>query len=370
MIFSAQQAAALARIKFWSRSQDSPQVLRLFGYAGTGKTTLARHVAENVGNVAFAAFTGKAAKVMRGKGCADATTIHSLIYDSGRDPVTGLFRHWLSPARVKGIDLIIIDECSMVGEKLGKDLLSFGKKVLVLGDPEQLPPVGDDTGFFTDAKPDVLLDEVHRQACESNILRLATQIRQCHMPSKLGAYGDLTIISKSSLTDQHLTGRGAVLVGRNDTRFSFNWRMRANLGFDSEFPAKGESLICLRNDKTNGMMNGSMWSVHKTLKPKGTAHGRVIRMEVQDQDNDSVFLKVGCMEHFFQGQDRVRELDWKQKSGTQEFDFGYAITVHKSQGSQWDDVLLVDESSAFRDDAHRWLYTGVTRAAKTLTLAI
>jgi exodeoxyribonuclease V len=370
MIFSGQQAAALAMIKFWARKTDAPQVFRLFGYAGTGKSTLAKHVAENVGNVAYADFTGKAAKVMRSKGCAEASTIHSLIYDSGRDPNTGLFKHWLSPSRVQDLDLIVIDECSMVGIKLGTDLLSFGKKVLVLGDPEQLPPVGDDTGFFTNCKPDMLLEEVHRQAAESDILRLATQIRKGHMPSKIGSYGDLNIIAKSALDDNRLSGAGALLVGRNDTRFSFNRRMRAMKGFQGDFPYKGESLICLRNDKIMGLSNGSMWNVHKLLKPKKAPAGSVIRMEIQDQDNDGVFLKVGCMEHFFQGQDRVRELDWKEKTGTQEFDYGYAVTVHKAQGSQWDDVLLVDESSAFRTDAHRWLYTGVTSAAKTLTLAI
>ncbi|MHA7872284.1 MAG: ATP-dependent DNA helicase, partial [Hyphococcus sp.] len=160
MKWSPEQDNALLAVDRWLQKRDS-QVFRLFGYAGAGKTTLARHIAENAGgDVAFAAFTGKAAHVMRQKGCAEASTIHALIYrpasaEEDGEPAFTL-RH---DAPASKTDLIIIDECSMVDEDLGRDLLSFGKPVLVLGDPAQLPPVKGG-GFFTDCAPDFMLTEI------------------------------------------------------------------------------------------------------------------------------------------------------------------------------------------------------------------
>ena len=122
--------------------RGTPQLFRLFGYAGTGKTTLARHLAAHIdGEVKFAAFTGKAALVMRRKGCDGASTIHSLIYrarESGEETPT--FELW-DDAPASKAKLIVIDECSMVDAELGRDLMSFGVPVLVLGDPAQLPPI-------------------------------------------------------------------------------------------------------------------------------------------------------------------------------------------------------------------------------------
>ena len=163
--WSAEQSAALDKVGRWLQAGE-PQVFRLFGYAGVGKTTLARHVAEAAqGEAAFAAFTGKAALVMRSKGCAGASTIHALIYraSEGEEGAPTFTLNHDGPASRAG--LIVIDECSMVDAELGRDLLSFGKPILVLGDPAQLPPVKGG-GFFTEAEPDVMLTEIHRQAEE------------------------------------------------------------------------------------------------------------------------------------------------------------------------------------------------------------
>jgi len=164
MKFSTEQENALQAVQQWLKKGQSP-VFKLFGYAGAGKTTLARHIAENAdGEVAFGAFTGKAAYVMRNKGCTDATTIHSLIYrpTSDDDESDGPSFTIRRDAPASKADLIIIDECSMVDEDLGRDLLSFGNPVLVLGDPAQLPPVKGG-GFFTENEPDFMLTEIHRQ---------------------------------------------------------------------------------------------------------------------------------------------------------------------------------------------------------------
>ena len=187
--FTPHQDAALRPSATGSRQArpgGKPQVFRLFGYAGTGKTTLAKHLAEDVdGKVAFAAFTGKAALVMRAKGCVGASTIHSLIYrarESGEE--TPSFDLW-DEAPASKAKLIVIDECSMVDADLGRDLLSFGVPVLVLGDPAQLPPISGG-GFFTDAEPDMMLTEVHRQAQDNPIVRLSMDVRE----GRALAYGD------------------------------------------------------------------------------------------------------------------------------------------------------------------------------------
>ena len=139
--WSPQQDEALRAVSEWLKDKSGPQVFRLFGWAGTGKSTLAVHLAQGVRSVKYAAFTGKAALVMRKKGCKGASTIHSLIYSLVSEK-EGEPKFALDPeSDAATADLIVIDEVSMVDESLGRDLLSFGTKVLVLGDPFQLPPV-------------------------------------------------------------------------------------------------------------------------------------------------------------------------------------------------------------------------------------
>jgi exodeoxyribonuclease-5 len=223
--FSPHQDDALKAVSAWLKSKPgrngTAQVFRLFGYAGTGKTTLARHIADGVdGEVKYAAFTGKAAAVMRGKGCHGATTIHSLIYrarESGEEiPSFDLY----DEAPASKADLIIIDECSMVDAELGRDLLSFGVPVLVLGDPAQLPPIqtgANAGGFFTEAEPDVMLTEVHRQAQDNPIVRLSMDIRAGE-PLEPGRYGETEVVRKADLDPQRVLDADQVLVGRNNTR--------------------------------------------------------------------------------------------------------------------------------------------------------
>src|SRR5208283_4449335 len=185
---------------------------RLFGYAGTGKTTLARHIAGDVeGDVQFGAYTGKAALVLRSKGCGEARTIHSMIYRpkdlDSEEPSFVLNED--SPA--SKASLIVIDECSMVDEDLGRDLLSFGKKVLVLGDTAQLPPVKGG-GFFTEQQPDIMLTEVHRQAVDNPIIKMSMLVREGgRLP--LGTYGESQVIERSGIDSGAVTAADQLLVG-------------------------------------------------------------------------------------------------------------------------------------------------------------
>lgn len=365
MKWSPEQDAALKAASTWLNGRRESQVFRLFGFAGTGKTTLARHLAEHVdGDVVFGAFTGKAAHVLRQKGCDGAQTIHSLIYRpaTSEDEVPGEEGPQFTIRRdapAGEAALIIIDECSMVDEELGRDLLSFGAPVLVLGDPAQLPPVKGG-GFFTDAEPDVMLTEVHRQAADNPIIHLSMQIREGEIP-ETGEYGAARIVSKRDLDPDAVTDADQVLVGTNRTRARYNQRLREIQGFDGDEPWVGERLVCLRNNKQKGLLNGGMWTVK-------TRHGKrrgKLRLDLTPEDGGRV-ARVQVLPEFFQG--KAAELPWPKRRNSDEFDFGYALTVHKAQGSQWDDVVLFDESYAFREDRLKWLYTGVTRAAEKLTV--
>lgn len=373
MEFSAEQERALAAVSRWLKNGES-QVFRLFGYAGTGKTTLARHFAEGVdGTVLFAAFTGKAAQVLRSKGASKASTIHSLIYrpkgeEEVEDEETGAKN--IAPtfslnrkSPVSEAKLIIIDECSMVDEELGRDLLSFGTPVLVLGDPGQLPPVSGG-GFFTEHEPDFLLQEVHRQARDNPIVDLAQQVREGRS-LMIGDYGDLAkVISKSDITKDIVLEADQVLVGTNRTRRRYNERLRELKGFDGPMPQAGDKLVCLRNDTAKGLLNGSLWTV--TSAPRTVKPSMNLLVRAEDEGIDRISTKVKVLKAIFETPEE--EVPWQLRRRHDDFDYGYALTVHKAQGSQWDSVALFDESYAFREHGQRWLYTGITRAAERITI--
>ena len=374
MKFSPQQDAALNAVSDWLSGSPPKPVFRLFGYAGTGKTTLARHFADGLdGEVQFAAFTGKAAQVLRSKGARNARTIHSLIYrpkgeeefedDDGKTSVSPAFSLNRQSA-VSKAELIVVDECSMVDEALGKDLLSFGTPVLVLGDPGQLPPISGG-GFFTDAEPDFLLTEIHRQAADNPIIRMAMDVREGRELIH-GDFGDgVRVIGKREVETDRVQAADQVLVGTNRTRRRYNARLRELAGFDGPLPRAGDKLVCLRNDPNKGLLNGSLWTVSsaggQASKPFVTL---LVKPEEGDSDRGSAKLKL--LKQAFE--EPGADIPWATKRKYDDFDYGYALTVHKAQGSQWDDVVLFDESWVFKDTRERWLYTAITRAAKTLTV--
>lgn len=365
MAWSSQQEDALKQVKGWMAEKDN-QVFRLFGYAGTGKTTLANEIAAQAkGNVLFGAFTGKAASVLRQKGCRGASTIHSMIYMLDEENTKGGQPEFIlnEDSDVREAKLVIIDECSMVDAEVGKDLLSFGTKVLVLGDPAQLPPVKS-AGFFTEHEPDVMLTEVHRQALGNPIIALSMKIRE-GQGLEHGTYGDTKIIARADVERGEVLTADQVIVGLNRTRQTYNERIRNLRGHaEHPFPVKGEKLICLRNDRQKGIYNGTLWNVDAIRVPKNSASVKITVSSVDEEGLDP--RKVVIRKEFFTGGEQ--NIPWQEKRGTQEFTFGYALTCHKAQGSQWPHVMVFDESGAFRDDARRWLYTATTRSAERLTL--
>jgi exodeoxyribonuclease-5 len=251
--------------------------------------------------------------------------------------------------------------------------MSFGVPLLVLGDPAQLPPI-QGGGFFTDAKPDAMLTEVHRQAQDNPIVRLSMDIRAGE-DIEPGRYGETEVLRKGDLDPQCVLEADQVLVGRNATRRSYNARMRERRGFEDEMPSAGDKLVCLRNNRKKGLFNGGLWTVKERSGRKGakgiksSVQTGIMTMQLLPDDETATRgVKVSVRPECFLG--GIEQVDWQRRKPYDEFDYGYVLTVHKAQGSQWDHVVLFDESFAFPDSRGRWLYTGVTRAAKKLTVVV
>jgi exodeoxyribonuclease-5 len=156
-----------------------------------------------------------------------------------------------------------------------------------------------------------------------------------------------------------------VLVGRNVTRRSYNQRLRQLRGFEGDLPQAGDKLVCLRNNRRKGLLNGSLW----TVKERRASKSALLSMRIASEDDPAQrHLRVTARPECFVG--GIEDFQWAERKPYDEFDFGSALTVHKAQGSQWDDVVLFDESFAFQESRARWLYTGVTRAAKRLCLVV
>jgi len=349
----------------WLRQPEAPQVFRIFGWAGTGKSTLAVALGEEVRTIAYAAFTGKAALVMRKKGCKGAQTLHGLIYamvsDKGGQPEFALNPE----SDLADADLLVIDEVSMVDEHLARDVLSFGVRVLVLGDPFQLPPING-LGYFTEnVKPDIMLTEIHRQAADNPIIHMSMDIRD-GIPLKYGDYADSKIISRRQVSREEVLASDQMIVGKNATRILYNNRIRELKQFPPLQPVIGDRLICLRNNRRKGLMNGQLWRVEEVMPQSRTSQRIKLHAQPEDAGRRKADTLIETHRSFFLGTED--EMTREERRKYDEFTFGYAITGHKAQGSQWDDVYLFDESHVFRNSQDKWLYTAVTRAAERITI--
>jgi len=418
------QGKAIAAIKDWFQNRTATQqVFRVFGYAGSGKTTITRHAiaelaldADGGRDVLYAAFTGKAALVMSRKG-TPASTIHSLIYRvseatpaeiekvkqdiaalGAKLPSLGPAERLFAVSQIRSLELrladihkprfvlneqsplrdaklLVLDEVSMVGAEMAHDLLAFGKPILVLGDPGQLPPIRGE-GAFTQAAPDVMLTEIHRQAGESAIIRLATLARQSQ-PIPYGEHDTFVWkIQRAAVTPEQMLRGGQVICGRNATRIQLNLAMKRAAGFDTVYPAgRGEKIICLKNRNDLGVING-MFLELRDVRDENANHLSAV---VQTEDGAIVggggdkparqFLYKGHFDdHVELDRERERRDHWIKK-GLIEAVWGYAITCHKAQGSQWENVVVYDDGlGRTAEDRARWLYTAITRAERGLVI--
>lgn len=366
------QAAAVQTLHEFLK--EGRPLITLGGFAGTGKTTSIVEFVRQINGkdrpaIAFCAFTGRAASILRGKlekeGILELEdycgTIHGLIYK----PVVsrGVIIRWeRRAAGDMAWDLIIVDEGSMVNETIFNDLKSYEKPIIVVGDHGQLPPI--DGAFNLMASPEIRLEKIHRQAEGDPIVRLSMIVREGgKIP--LGRHGEF--VSKTS--DRKVLDRVPeledvmILCGYNRTRVGLNTYVRQRLGRQGAVPEVGEKIICLKNNK-NALIYNGMLGIVKEVSDGDKEH---IVIEA-DMEGGQKFTGTAYRPQF--GAEKTMKAKDKQDAGRMGdlFDFGYAMTVHKSQGSEARRVVVFEEQMPYMspEDYKRWLYTAVTRAKERL----
>lgn len=359
------------------------------GYAGTGKSTLIRFIISALDilpeRVAYIAYTGKAAQVLRSKGNPEAITAHRLLYKSIQKS-DGTFVHIPRDSLNSDCSVVVVDEVSMLPKPMWDLLLSHGVYIIACGDPGQLPPIGEENGVLNN--PHIFLDEIMRQAEESEIIRLSADIR-ARKPIKPFKGTEINIVKKEELCDGMLLWADQVLCGKNNTRNELNEYYRslkwANQPFLSNDPIVGDKIICLKNnwnkvtEAGDALVNGTigtltnLWTIPNEYLGTKALIGFQPEGYEEDDNRDQEFHDL--------------LIDWKlittheptlnkenfhmfpRYLRPEQFDYGYVITTHKSQGSEYDKVLVIEEMLKATDHA-RWLYTACTRAARKLTLVL
>ena len=361
------------------------------GFAGTGKTTLVSFIIDALDvdkdKVAYVSFTGKAAEVLRKKGNPNAMTLHKLLYDSIPRAAGGFFR---KPKPKLDYIIVVVDEISMVPKELTDLLLKHKVYVICLGDPFQLPPINKNEDNHLLDKPHIFLDEIMRQEAESEIIQLTMKIRN-NEPIDYFKGEQIQILPKEEINTGMLLWADQILTATNAQRLSINAQVRALLGRGPE-PEDGDKVICLRNYwddfsfNGNPLVNGTIGTLTNSFRtwreiPPGVKSD-IRKFDIvcadfiaddgiyQMTEIDRMMLMTGMKCCDWRLSYKLGKL--KPKYGDivpKEFAYGYAITCHKAQGSEWNKVLVIEESFPFDKTEHaRWLYTACTRSAEKLVL--
>ncbi len=323
---------------------SSQQVFRIGGYAGTGKTTIAQEILRRKPGGVPCAFMGKAVEQLRKKGVKKAQTIHSTIYRFDRKSM----RFFKKPKKDILGTYFYIDEASTVNQRLWEDLLSYNMKVILTGDHGQLEPVGKNPNLMLDL--DVELSTIHRQAADNPIIQESMYVRAS------GKYSDRFVADTDPVSWYRSTpGDKIILCGFNKTRHSLNRELHDN---PSNPLIPGRPIIILKNDPP--FYNGMVKVIRKVNKWHDDMVANVTFEDdtISDVGLDSIGRSMN-----------QRDLYDAFPKGLLAIDHAYAITTHKSQGSEWEHVHIVDEQCDLWSPV-RWRYTAVTRASETFTVTL
>ena len=409
MKLTKSQDTALVAINNWIKQpwSESNWLFTLAGYAGTGKTTLLSQLINNLRTKPVCcAPTGKAASVLRSKlKEVDVRTVHQILYvpcDRKMNALDSLIAARIAAISdgesvkvIKALDteiakekdrlanerisfsikadskikgkLVIVDEASMVSEKMMLDFSRTGAKVLFVGDSFQLPPVNA-TPWFLTRDHNVTLTEVLRQALDSPIIRLSVQIRDRYIEQSEFKKGDCVLCEKKALTYDDWIACDQVLTGSNASRQRINRFFRKQLAINhSNLPLSGDKMICLKNDhyKMPAWINGVQFKATADAEVMPEGHLGLFAEYEGVHLNGIEFYQYNCLANY---DHNAEQLDREMRGGMFECDYAYAITVHKSQGSEWPFVIVADDKMKNEDKAFRqkWLYTAVTRAKEKL----
>lgn len=327
-------------------SKLKKKVQTLGGLAGTGKTTVISYLMRKMSKFTCCAFTGKAAEVLRSKD-VDAQTIHSLIYSPTDEKTADGDPIFIKKDSLGDIKGIIVDEASMVGPMIYKDLLTFNLPIIFVGDHGQLEPVGEDVHLMKN--PDFKLETIHRNA--GDIAKFAHHLRNGFLPIDFEPTEKVKIIYKKDCVE-YLLNVDQIICARNDTRVAINRYVRSLRGETDDIPVKGDRIISLMNSKKLGIYNGSQGEINSVSTTRLSAffNNRLVKMKFD--------LST------FHSEKTVRDI-----KGVQPLDYAYAITAHKSQGSEWEKVLVIEQICSLWDHK-RWAYTAASRAREQLVWAM
>lgn len=380
MDLSHDQEIALKKLLTWFLDPAKPPFITLGGYAGTGKTTLISILRNELNEkkkdlkVAFVSYTGKATRVLKNKiheskalfSQDSISTIHSLMYSpivNNDEQIIG----WEQKDEVP-YDLLIVDEASMVDSALWRDLLTYQIPIIAVGDHGQLPPIKGNFNLMEN--PVIKLEEIHRQAKDNPIINLSIVAREKgEIPNEYFTWP----VKKMERNDPDLGDMlrnfkddTLVLCGYNTTRVKLNKYIRQALEFETPEPQARDRVICLRNNHEKQIFNGMLGRIKVIVK----SEPEWFYAEIDMDGEESVYKGLIAANQFNNSESQNFTQERAKYSKGDLFDFGYAMTVHKAQGSQARRVILFQERFAKMDDEmwRRWLYTAVTRAEEELII--
>lgn len=362
------------------------------GYAGSGKSTLVKFIIAALNldpeDVAYIAFTGKAANVLAQKGCPNATTAHKLLYYSKLLP-NGRYLHQPKLRLDISYKLIIVDEISMLPKQMWELLLAHKIPIICCGDPEQLPPIDPDTNNHVLDKPHVFLDEIMRQATESEIIRLSMFIREGNELQNFKCVNkQVQVIQKKEVITGMYEWADQILCATNKTRVEVNEAMRTLRGFKPT-PQNQDKIISLSNHWEFGstigtpLTNGSIGTLEESwidymylpryisTEPLQIMYTNMITEDGEKFINIPIDYKFLCEGKSTLSSKQKYQMKKNQRCPDPPFEFayGYCITTHKAQGSEWNKILVFEEKFPFDKQEHkRWLYTAITRASEKIVV--
>ena len=455
------------------------KVFLLKGYAGTGKTFITKGLTEYfraIGrNYILAAPTGKASKVIATKTGSPAYTIHKTIYsfkdigeyrDDGIDGTQTYKFYSKLAVNEHSVDTVyIIDEASMVSDiyneaeffrfgsgYLLRDLLEFinldhndhNKKLIIIGDDAQLPPVKMNTSPALDMRYLIKhynlhplsyeLTEVVRQKSDSGVMHNSIMIRNALKENVFNQldvdieHDDIMHVDYVDLIPKYLescnnkiNAESIIIAYSNADVAEYNRRVRECFFPECSKIALGDKVMAVTNSDSSGFFisNGDFGLIRKVIGPSEvrdvslkrrssetgivesitvTLQFRDVEIGFKDLDGSAHFFNAKIVENLLYSDQpslssdenkalyvdfcirhpelRPRTTEFKETLRSDKYfnalrlKFGYAITCHKSQGSEWNHVFVKCKThqSQLSADYFRWLYTAITRTAKQLYL--
>lgn len=361
--------------------------------SGTGKSTTIKYIVQALGfepnEVAYIAYTGQAAQVLKQKGNPNAMTAHKLLYKARPMP-NGTFKFFPKSLLDEQYKMIVVDEISMLPKKMWELLLSHKIYVVASGDPEQLPCINPDEDNHILDSPHIFLTEIMRQAEESEIIRLSMWIREGRPLSEYMPDNEQVQIYKSKDTVSGMyTWADQIICATNKKRNEINKLVHKLNGFDND-NLIGSKIINLHNqwdflDNNNlyPLVNGSKGNIDycylDTIRiPYYISDKPINILYTQMTTDDGLTYSMIPIDYDLLTTGKS-SLDNRQRylmnknnhcmNAPFNFDYGYCISCHKAQGDQYNKVLLFEEGFPYNTEEHRrWLYTGITRAIDKLVI--